>query len=70
MSGGGPLSPGTRRRLLHGLAGLLPPPIPSGVAIYISSAISGECVAGLRQEGSGDQVGGHRRWNGAAGELQ
>lgn len=38
----GPLSPGTRRRLLQGQAGPLPAPLSSSVAIFISSTVSGK----------------------------
>lgn len=38
----GPLSPGTRRRLLEGQAGPLPALPPSSVAIFISSTVSGK----------------------------
>lgn len=38
----GCLSPRTCRRLLQGQAGVLPAPSPSGVAIFISSVVSGK----------------------------
>lgn len=38
----GPLSPGTRRRLLQGQAGPLPEPPSNSVAIFISSTVSGK----------------------------
>jgi hypothetical protein len=38
----GPLSPGTRRRLLQGQAGSLPEPPSCNVAVFISSAVSGK----------------------------
>lgn len=47
----GPLSPGTRQRLLQGQAGSLPAPFSSSsVAIFISSAISGKGRLGTRDK--------------------
>ena len=56
-----PLSPGTRRRLLHGQAGPLPAPVSRSVAIFISSTVSGKgqgrtgSSGGARANGHGSQ---------------
>lgn len=69
----GPLSPGTRRRLLQGQTGPLPAPLPSSVAIFISSTVSGKGQgrAGLGGDKSAGTPGRGAKWpvHGSEGPL-
>lgn len=66
----GPLSPGTRRRLLQGQAGPLPEPPSNSVAIFISSTVSGKGQGRAWVLEARGTRGGARQWAGLTCPLR